>query len=240
MAKYGYKRCSTAEDKQDVGRQLLKVESTLDEVFVEYASGKNEEGRPEFQRLISLVKQGDEIYFQELSRAGRNTSQLLKTLDSLMNRGITVHFLTENMILTGDSDAGPMAQATTKLMLTMLSAVNEMLLTQISVATKQGLENAKRQGVKIGAASDAYRRNPNNPNKRSNTAAKERTKHLLEPIRLIAACLPKPTYGSIASMLTERSYTLPSGKKGQWSAAQVKRVTERFGYCIFKNEKQEG
>lgn len=227
--KYGYKRCSTDEDKQNVRRQLLKVEKDLDFVFVEYASGKSEHGRSEFLKLINTVKKGDEIYFQELSRAGRNTAQLLKTLDILKSKQVTVHFLTENLILTWDSSASPMAVATTKLMITMLSAVNEMLLTQISVATKQGLEAAKARGVKIGAGSDKYQRNKSNPNKRSRTKAVKRVEHLREPIQMIIQLSNKPTLQTIANELTKGGYLLPSGKSGEWKASQVQRVRERLG-----------
>ena len=54
MKKIAYKRCSTNEDKQDVGRQLHGMD--FDEVVVEYASGKNEKGRPLFKKCLKELQ----------------------------------------------------------------------------------------------------------------------------------------------------------------------------------------
>lgn len=153
MTIYAYKRCSTNEDKQDVTRQLFGKE--FDEVVVEYASGKDEKGRPLFQELKKKLLSGDELHFNDLSRAGRNTKDLLATVEDLIERGVKVVFHTENLTFVSD-EVDPMAGAISKMLLTMLSSVNELFLTQTKVAIKQGLEAAKAKGVKLGAASKKY------------------------------------------------------------------------------------
>ncbi|UZV41118.1 serine recombinase family protein [Vibrio phage vB_VpaM_R16F] len=143
MTIYAYKRCSSVtEGRQDVARQLFGLE--FDEVFIEYASGKNEENRPVFQELKSVLKSGDEVWFNDLSRAGRNTKQLLNTVEDLISRGVKVVFKTENLTFVNE-ETDPMQGAISKMLLTMLSSVNELFLTQTKIAVKQGLERVKKE-----------------------------------------------------------------------------------------------
>lgn len=142
MTVYAYKRCSTSEEKQDVTRQLFG--SKFDKIFVEYASGKNEENRPVFQELKSILKSGDEVWFNDLSRAGRNTKQLLTTVDDLVSRGIKVVFKSENLTFVNE-EVDPMQGAISKMLLTMLSSVNELFLMQNKIAVKQGLERVRKE-----------------------------------------------------------------------------------------------
>lgn len=155
VRKFGYKRCSTNEDKQDVSRQLFQME--FDKEYVEYASGKNEQDRPVFQELLSELKSGDHVYFQELSRAGRNAGQLLSTIDNLVSRKVTVHFVSEGLTLTGDDNADGMAQAISKMIVTVMSAMNEFFLMQTRVAVRQGLKKAVAEGKRLGGSNPKQR-----------------------------------------------------------------------------------
>ncbi|AGH32126.1 hypothetical protein VPHG_00059 [Vibrio phage 11895-B1] len=142
MTIYAYKRCSTNEDKQDTARQLYG--KTFDEVVIEYASGKNEKGRPLFKELKDKLLSGDELHFNDLSRAGRNTKELLSTIEDLVDRNVKVVFHTENLtFVSGGQD--PMAGAMSKMLLTMLASVNELFLTQTKIAVKQGLERVRQE-----------------------------------------------------------------------------------------------
>ena len=173
MTVYAYKRCSTNEDKQSVERQLFGMK--FDQVFSEYASGKNEEGRPVFQKMISILKEGDELWFNDMSRAGRNTKQLLHTVESLIEKGVKVIFKTEGLTFISDT-LDSMAGAISKMLLTMLASVNELFLTQTRIAIKQGMQAAKANGVKIGAANPKHKE------------TYEKNKHLHKTTRLSEKC----------------------------------------------------
>jgi len=142
MTIYAYKRCSTNEEKQSPERQLFGM--TFDKIFTEYASGKNEENRPVFQQLKDVLEEGDEVWFNDLSRAGRNTKQLLNTVEDLISRGVKVVFKTENLTFVNE-ETDPMQGAISKMLLTMLSSVNELFLTQTKIAVKQGLERVRAE-----------------------------------------------------------------------------------------------
>ena len=58
MVDYGYGRCSTNESRQDVEYQIkeLMEKGILREyIYIEYESGAKED-RPEFQKIINLMK----------------------------------------------------------------------------------------------------------------------------------------------------------------------------------------
>lgn len=152
--KVAYKRCSTNESKQDVSRQLFGI--AFDKEFIEYASGKNEKDRPVFKECLEFVSKGNELYFQDLSRAGRNATELQITVEKLIKRGVKVVFVSEGLSFVGEG-GDPMAQAISKMMLTMLAAVNELFLTQTSVAVKQGLKKAVAMGKKLGASNQKHK-----------------------------------------------------------------------------------
>lgn len=222
---YGYKRCSTTEEKQNPQRQLMHLK--LDRVFVEFMSGKNED-RPQYQKLLSLLKEGDHVYFNEISRAGRNTGQLLATLEQLIKKHVTIHFVTEGLTFS-DDDGQPMQKAMTKLLLQIISAVNEMFLAQTSEAIKQGQQRAREEGKLFGAANPKYRRKKSVNTRRRNEAI-QRALPFKEPILMAAKLITeKVTYQVLANKLTLLAIPLPSGVAGVWQAAQVKRVVDRLG-----------
>ena len=68
---YGYARCSTNEERQDIDRQkreLYTLGVTDDKyIYLEYESGMKS-NRAELQKLLDLVKEGDAIATTEVSR----------------------------------------------------------------------------------------------------------------------------------------------------------------------------
>ena len=67
----GYKRVSTLD--QTVDRQLDGI--PLDRVFEDYASGKDT-GRPELQRALAYVREGDTLIVHSMDRLARNLDDL--------------------------------------------------------------------------------------------------------------------------------------------------------------------
>ena len=67
---YGYARCSTNEDLQDITRQVreLKQQGATDEtIYMEYESG-TKINRAELAKLLNVVKEGDTIYATDCSK----------------------------------------------------------------------------------------------------------------------------------------------------------------------------
>ena len=80
---YGYARCSTNEDLQDINRQIreLKQQGATDTtIYKEYESG-TKVNRAELQKLLNVIQTGDTIVATEVSRITRSTKQLCEILE---------------------------------------------------------------------------------------------------------------------------------------------------------------
>ena len=87
--KYYYARVSTKE--QNLDRQLEAAEKQgVDRVFADKASGKNLE-RSEYRAMKRNLRKGDEVYFLELSRLGRNMDDIREEIMWFDRNGVIWH-----------------------------------------------------------------------------------------------------------------------------------------------------
>lgn len=138
MASFGYVRVSSKD--QNVERQtdaLVNASVPAQNLFIDKLSGKNTE-RPEFQKLLSKVRLGDEVIVKSVDRLARNTKDLLALLEEMTAEGVTVRFLDNSMSF----DNSP----TSKFMITMLGAVGELERSFIRQRQQEGIAIAKAKG----------------------------------------------------------------------------------------------
>lgn len=145
---YGYCRCSTTEERQDINRQKrelykLGVESEKN-IYWEYESGTKND-RVEFNKLLDLLEKGDTLCTTEVSRLTRSTSYLCEILKIVQEKHIRL--MIGNFIVDcRKDDIDPM----TKGMLMMWGVFAEMERDMISARVKSGMQNAVAKGVKLG------------------------------------------------------------------------------------------
>lgn len=135
--KYAYIRVSTVE--QNEARQLeamKKYDIPADNYFIEKISGKNT-NRPELQRLLETVKEGDTIHVHDFSRLSRSVADLLKLVEDLTAKG--VHLISNKENLDTSTPTG-------KLMLTMIGAINEFERTNTLERQREGIAIAVKEG----------------------------------------------------------------------------------------------
>jgi DNA invertase Pin-like site-specific DNA recombinase len=87
---YGYARCSTNEEMQDINRQIRELKqlgATDRTIYREYESGMKND-RVELQRLLETVKAGDTIVATEVSRITRSTKQLCEIIEFVKKKHI--------------------------------------------------------------------------------------------------------------------------------------------------------
>ena len=135
MSKVAYVRVSTAEQNEARQREALAVRG-IDKWFIEKASGKNTD-RPEFQKMLDWVREGDTIYIHDLSRIARSTKDLLDLLDVLREKGVA---------LVSDKESIDTSTATGKLLVTMVAAINEFERANLLERQREGIAIAKREG----------------------------------------------------------------------------------------------
>lgn len=92
MAKYFAIRVSSKD--QNYARQLAVAKQYVPEenIFCDKVSGRKKE-RPEYDRLKGLVEKGDEVYFTELDRVGREKHLIKDELQWFKERGVLVRVL---------------------------------------------------------------------------------------------------------------------------------------------------
>lgn len=145
--KYGYMRVST-QDKQEFTRQEFVLKDyDLDQVFEEKISGtKKACGREEFNKLLEVVQENDEIYFESMSRMARSMQDLIDTTNFLVKtKKAKVIFVKENISIGG---AG--LDAMGALVFNIMGAFAQFERDLISDRTKQALQAKKENGIVLG------------------------------------------------------------------------------------------
>lgn len=133
--KIGYVRVSTVEQNEE--RQIEGLEKHgIDKWYMEKVSGKNMD-RPELQRMLSEVQNGDTIYIHDFSRLARSTKDLLEIVEMLGNKGVNIVSNKESF----DTNTN-----TGKLMLTVFAAIYEFERVNMLERQAEGIAIAKREG----------------------------------------------------------------------------------------------
>jgi DNA invertase Pin-like site-specific DNA recombinase len=135
----GYIRVSSLD--QNPERQLEQVR--VDRTFTDKASGKDV-ARPELERLLAFVREGDTVVVHSMDRLARNLDDLRRLVQDLTRRGVQIEFLKERLTFTGEDS--PMAT----LMLSVMGAFAEFERALLRERQREGIALAKRRGVYRG------------------------------------------------------------------------------------------
>ncbi len=140
-----YKR-QTEELLEFSNKMNYEVVSTFEEKI---SGGKTNEERPELMKMINFVKTNkiDKVLCWELSRIGRNTIEVLKTIQLLNENCISLYIKNHNIETLNDKcEINPMSQ----FLIQILTSVSEMEKTQIRQRIKSGYESYRKNGGKVG------------------------------------------------------------------------------------------
>ncbi|QCS78856.1 recombinase family protein (plasmid) [Lactiplantibacillus plantarum subsp. plantarum] len=140
MAKIGYARVSSKE--QHLDRQLAALKD-VDKLFTDKLSGANT-NRPELQKMLAYIREGDIILVTELDRLGRNNQDLTKIMNTIQNKGATLDVLNLPS-MTGIADPN-LRQLMTNLIIELYKYQAESERKRIIERQQQGIAQAKQQG----------------------------------------------------------------------------------------------
>ena len=150
-----YTRVSTnVQDYQRQIEELQQLTSSHDwnvlQVFSEKVSGakKNEE-RQELSKMLDYINnnQVDKVLVWELSRLGRNTLEVLKSIDVLNSMGVSL-FIKNYGIETLDAEGKPNVMA--QFLVTILAEVARMERSTIKERMNSGYKKYRADGGKVG------------------------------------------------------------------------------------------
>jgi len=135
----GYARVST--EQQELARQTDALTAYgVDELYTEKMTG-TKASRPELDKVKMIVRKGDTIVIESLSRLGRSSKDLLNLIDEWDNKGVKLVSLKENI---------DTSTPTGKLLLTVLSAICQFERDITVQRTQEGLKAARARGRKGG------------------------------------------------------------------------------------------
>lgn len=143
---YGYARCSTNEDKQDINRQIRELKDAgADEVVFEYEHG-DAKLKKNLSMLLDTAQEGDTIITLEVSRLSRSTQQLCEIIDTIREKHLRLIIVGSVTIDCRNGQIDPMSEAFMK----MAGVFSELELQMIRARVKSGMANAKSKGIKVG------------------------------------------------------------------------------------------
>ncbi|MFM0501947.1 recombinase family protein [Paraburkholderia caffeinilytica] len=146
---FAYCRVSTADQQAENQVQEIRAagfDVQPQRVISESISGSiAAEARPGFTKLLERLESGDVLIVTKLDRLGRNSIDVLETVQALEAGGVRVHCLA----LGGVDLTSPAGKMT----MTVLAAVAEFERDLIIERTQAGLQRAKAEGKKLGRPS---------------------------------------------------------------------------------------
>jgi len=143
---YGYARCSTNEDRQDINRQIRELKDAgAEEVVFEFEHG-DAKIKQNLQMLLETAQEQDTIITLEVSRLSRSTQQLCEIVGVIKAKHLRLEILGSITIDCRTGDIDPMSQA----FIQMSAVFAELELSIIRARVRSGMENARSKGKQIG------------------------------------------------------------------------------------------
>lgn len=139
--KLGYARVSTRDQNLDLQVDALKKAGCADtHIYMEQVSGAAKD-RPELQKVLGQLREGDVLVIWKLDRLGRSLADLVRLVNEIQGKGAGLHSLHDNIDTT---------TPTGKLTFHIFAAIAEFERDIIRERTKAGLESARARGRKGG------------------------------------------------------------------------------------------
>jgi DNA invertase Pin-like site-specific DNA recombinase len=138
--KIGYARVSTQDQRLNIQLEALK-KAGCKRVFREKVTGTYRD-RPELNRMLDQLRDGDIVAVWKLDRLARSTRNLLEIVETIGNAGARFQSLSE-----------PWANITThagKMIMTIFAGIAEFERDLIRERTGAGRADARRRGVRFG------------------------------------------------------------------------------------------
>ena len=143
---WGYARCSTNKEKQDIQRQIRELKAAgTDEVIFEYEHG-DAKVKANLEMLLDAAQPQDTIVTLEVSRLSRSTQQLCQIIDVIKEKSLRLIIVGSITIDCRNGEIDPMSRA----FLEMAGVFSSLELAMIRTRIRSGLANSKAKGRKLG------------------------------------------------------------------------------------------
>ena len=148
---YGYARVSSKD--QNEARQIIALSQfpvKKENIYIDKFSGKDFD-RPKYSELIKILKEQDILVIKEIDRLGRNYEEILEQW-RVITKEIKADIVVLEMPLLDTRTRKENLTGTfiADLVLQILSYVAETERQSIKQRQREGIEAAKKRGVKFG------------------------------------------------------------------------------------------
>lgn len=142
--RYGYCRCSTNENNQDITRQineLMKVGVLEEHIVYEFISGTKEK-KPKLMELLDKCNIGDTIVCCELSRLSRSFKDFFHTLQVLKDKKLRLELLINGIVVDFSKDR---LDPFTTFFLNIIMSFNSLEVEVTRERIISGIKNSKKK-----------------------------------------------------------------------------------------------
>ncbi|MGM0183521.1 recombinase family protein [Enterococcus sp. AZ102] len=137
--KVGYARVS--KESQTVDRQLDLLQDYGVEMIIQEKQTGTKKERSGLDQLLLVIRPGDQVVVESISRLGRNTLDILELIQLFDKKNISFISLKEQLDTT---------TPTGKAMLQMMSVISELERNLLAERIREGLKASQKRGVRIG------------------------------------------------------------------------------------------
>lgn len=147
---YGYIRVSTREQNEERQRIALRNWGIREEdMFLDRQSGKDFE-RPQYRRLLRLLKGGDTLVVQSIDRLGRNYEEILAQWRGITRKKNAAIVVLDMPLLDSRQNRDLTGTLISDIVLQLLSYVAQTEREMIRRRQAEGIAAAKARGVHFG------------------------------------------------------------------------------------------
>lgn len=136
----GYARVSTAGQNLE-GQCDSLLQAGCERIYSEKISGVKAQ-RPELERMLDALREGDTVVITELTRLGRSVKELFAIIEKVHEAGASIKSLREIWLDTTTPQGN--------LLFTIFAGLSQFERDLIRQRTKSGLEAARARGRKGG------------------------------------------------------------------------------------------
>lgn len=126
-----------------VRQEFLFKDIHIDKVYKDVISGAKRE-RPELDRMLEELEEGDVVYIASIDRLSRSTKDLLDIVGIIRDKGAYLVSIKDSWLDTRESN--PMSE----FLLTVMGAMGQLERDMITARIQEGVKAAQARGVKFG------------------------------------------------------------------------------------------
>ena len=155
MKTYGYIRVSATDQNED--RQIIAMENAQvprRNVYMDKISGKDFD-RPMYKKMVRKLQRNDLVYIKSIDRLGRNYKDVVEQWQYLTRVKKVDIVVLEMPLLDTRRGKDLMGPFLSDIVLQVLSFVAENERSNIKIRQREGIEAARKRGVKFGRPSAA-------------------------------------------------------------------------------------